>query len=507
MAGKAALPNADPEHTPRRRHDGLSGQLRGAGPKAAVDTSPLPMGGLRKAGGARVVGFLQRFVVIPKGTGARKPMKVRPWQRDLIAGAFDDPRPRFAMWSMPRGQGKSALAAALGLYALHADGVDDASVVVVAADERQAGIVFNSAVRMTELSEPLIERTQIFRDHLYVPGSGSTFQVLPAEAHRLEGLDPSMAIIDEIGVVDRRTYEVIASAMGKRSTSLTLMIGTPSVSRENSVMWDLRTAALTNGHDHSFVFVEFSAPMTDPVDCMHCWEMANPALGDLIAIDSMHALLPPKLREATFRRYRLGQWAEDSMHQWMAPELWAACAARDRDVDVEVQWVLGLDGSATADVTALVAVSVEDRPHIEVIAYWQPDDENPVPILDVEEAVRVACKERQVISIVCDPFRWQRSLQILLGEGFPVMEYPQQPARLTPATTSFYEAVANHQLTHDGSPELALHISHAIIKTDARGTRIVKEAKKSPRRIDLAMAAIMAHDRAKDLAGSELQFW
>jgi len=38
-----------------------------------------------------------------------------------------------------------------------------------------------------------------------------------------------------------------------------------------------------------------------------------------------------------------------------------------------------------------------------------------------------------------------------------------------PATNGFYEAVVNRALTHDGSETLALHISHAIIKTDARG--------------------------------------
>jgi phage terminase large subunit-like protein len=455
-----------------------------------------------------VVAFLERFIVMPKGTGARKRMVVRDWQRDRIHELYDpDPRPRFGLWSMPRGQGKSAMASALGLYGIHADGVDDALVVVVAADERQAGIVFNTAVRMTELSKPLLDRTQIFRDHLYVPGSGSTFCVLPAEAHRLEGLDPSTAIIDEIGVVDRRTYEVIASATGKRDRSLTLMIGTPSSSREDSVMWDLRIDALTNPNPAS-VFFEYVAPdLEHPVDCEHCWQVANPALDDLLHRDAVRALLPPKIREATFRRKKLGQWVEDSMHQWMPPELWAACADHDRLVDEGTMWVLGLDGSATGDVTALVAVSVEDLPHVEVVAYWQPTERDPVPVLEVEEAIRVVCKERQVANVVADPFRWTRSLQVLTGEGFPVLEYPQQPGRLAPATASFYEAVVNKALTHDGDPELARHISHAVIKADPRGERIVKEHKKSPRRIDLAMAAVMAFDRAKELVGKSVTFW
>lgn len=269
-------------------------------------------------------------------------------------------------------------------------------------------------------------------------------------------------------------------------------------------MWDLRNGALTTP-DPSFVFFEYTSPMDHPVDCTHCWELANPALDDLIHRDSMRALLPPKLREATYRRKRLGQWSEDTMSPWMPPELWAAC--RDDDREPAEMWVLGLDGSATGDVTALVAVSVEETPRVEVIDYWQPTEGNPVPVLDVEEAIRSACRQRQVVSVVADPFRWQRSLQVLAGEGFPVLEFLQTPGRLMPATNSFYEAVANGALTHDGSEVLALHISHAIVKTDSRGTRIVKDFKKSPRRIDLAMAAIMAFDRAKELVGKMIKFW
>jgi phage terminase large subunit-like protein len=51
---------------------------------------------------------------------------------------FNKPRPRSALWSLPRGNGKSAIAATLGLYGLFGDGVEGAHVVVVAADERQA---------------------------------------------------------------------------------------------------------------------------------------------------------------------------------------------------------------------------------------------------------------------------------------------------------------------------------------------------------------------------------
>jgi phage terminase large subunit-like protein len=473
-----------------------------AGPKAAVDESPLPWRS-RKTGGTRVKAFVERFVVVPKGAGARRPMRIRAWQARLLGGVFDEPRPRLGLWSLPRGNGKSALASAIGLYGLHGDGVEGARVVVVASDERQAGIVFHTAVRMTELSEPLLARTQMFQDRLVVPATGSEFRVLPAEPRRLEGLDPSLAIVDEIGVVDRRVWEVIAAASGKRDRSLVLAIGTPSPDGPDSVMWMLREAGLEGG-DPSFAFAEFAAGAGCELDDEAAWRIANPALGDFLHADAMCALLPPKLREATFRRARLGQWVDMTDEPWLPPGAWDAVEAAVGLPD-GIEVVLGFDGSFNGDVTALVAVSVAETPHIEVVAAWErpldaPDDWQ-VPIFEVEDTIRAACGRWQVREIAMDLFRWARTAQVLEGEGLPVVAFPQSPARMTPATTSFYEAVVNRTLTQSGDPRLARHIGNCVVRVDSRGTRLTKEHKHSLRRVDLAVAAVMAHSRATWLAG------
>jgi len=78
----------------------------------------------------------------------------------------------------------------------------------------------------------------------------------------------------------------------------------------------------------------------------------------------------------------------------------------------------------------------------------------------------------------------------------PVVEFPQSPARMIPATTRFFESVMNRSLTHSGDPRLARHLSNCVIKTDSRGSRLSKDAKNSPRKIDLAVAAVIAHERA-----------
>jgi phage terminase large subunit-like protein len=49
---------------------------------------------------------------------------------------------------------------------------------------------------------------------------------------------------------------------------------------------------------------------------------------------------------------------------------------------------------------------------------------------------------------------------------------------------------------------LARHIGNAVLREDTRGARLAKEGKDSPRRIDAAVAAVMAHDRAAALAGT-----
>jgi phage terminase large subunit-like protein len=118
-----------------------------------------------------------------------------------------------------------------------------------------------------------------------------------------------------------------------------------------------------------------------------------------------------------------------------------------------------------------------------------------VPVADVEEALRAACRRWQVREIVADPFRWTRSLQALEAEGLPVVEYLQFPARMVPATTGPFEATVNEQVTQSGDPRLARHVENCTLREDARGARLANQRKYSSRRIDLAVAAVMAHLR------------
>jgi phage terminase large subunit-like protein len=473
-----------------------------AGPKGQVTAPPLDLRRLPKRGGSRAIAFVERHVTLPKGTGARRRMRLRPWQKAIVHGLLDEPRPRQGLVSIPAGNGKSTLAAALGLYGLLADRVEGAQVICVASDERQARIILNTARRMVELDPALYDRVQVFKDHLLEPHTDSTLFALPADPGALQGWDPSLAIVDELHVVTDDTFEAMAARAGKRDRSLLLAISTPPRVGDDGVMRRLVDHG-RSGTDPSFYFAEFAAPPGCPVDDEQAWAVANPALDDVLHRDALRATLPPKMREAAFRRYRLGQWvALDGT--WLPDGAWAACADATRGIADHADVVLGFDGSFSGDCTALVAVTIEARPHVELVELWEAPEgarDWRVPIVAVEDAIRAACRRWRVLEVAADPYRWARSLELLDGEGIPVGEYPQGPARMGPATSRFYAAVVDRLLTHDGSNGLARHVGNAVLKEDSRGGRLAKEHKDSRRRIDAAVAAVMAHDRAAILAG------
>jgi phage terminase large subunit-like protein len=449
--------------------------------------------------------------MVPKGTGAKRRLRLRPWQRDIVHGVLDEPRPRQALVSIPAGNGKSTLAAAIGLYGLLADGVEGAQVLVVASDERQARIIQNTARRMVELEPELGARVQIFKDHLYVPASDSIFMALPAQPEALQGWDPSMALVDELHVVTDDTFEAMAARAGKRDRSLLLAISTPpKTGQDDSVMRRLVDHGRESHHqgpggDKSFFFREFMAPPGCALDDEQAWAVANPALDDFLHRDALRATLPPKMREAAFRRYRLGQWVGHD-DAWLPDGAWARCADAARVVPDQTEVVLAFDGSFSRDCTVLAAATIEPHPHVWLERVWEaPEGRRDwrVPVVEVEDAIRAACLRYRVLEVTADPYRWQRSLEVLDGDGVPISEFFQTAARMGPATARFYALVVDQELTHDGGTPLARHVANAILREDSRGARLSKETKDSPRRIDGAVAAVMAVHRAAELAGAD----
>jgi phage terminase large subunit-like protein len=437
---------------------------------------------------------------------------MRGWQRETLRHTFARRpdgrlRHRQGLIGMARKNGKSSLGAAIAVGGLML-GPDGGEVYSCAGDREQARVVFGTAKRMVELDPELSGLLKTYRDAIEFPQTGSVYKVLSAEAYTKEGLNPHLVLFDEVHVQpNRELWDVMALAMGARVEPLMLGITTAGVRTDSSggdsLCYQLyqygKRVASGEENDPSF-FLAWWEP-TLGADADHrkpaVWREGNPGFGDMVDPEDFEAAVR-RTPEAEFRTKRTNVFVS-SAQAWLPHGAWDACL-EDREIPDGADVVLGFDGSFNNDSTALVAVQQGDVPHVAVVELWEraptDDAEWSVPIVDVEEAIRAACRRWQVVEIVCDPFRWARTYQVLEAENLPVIEFPQSPARMTPATQRFYEAVVNRTITQSGDPRLARHLANTMLKVDARGSRLAKEHRNSNRKIDLAVAAVMALDRA-----------
>lgn len=471
-----------------------------AGPKGRAELSPLPWRP-RSTGADQLRLFGEKFLKVPKGLGARGPFRLRPWQVELARTLFE-PAVSLAVWVLPRGNGKSGLAAAIALHHVFMSGIEGARCGIVAQDERSATRLLKTAIRMIELNEDLAERAVIYRDRVEIPGTDSVLVALPAEAHRVEGEDFSLVILDEIGFMPKATFEAAVLSTGKRGDGAgkVLAIGTPSPSkfREVSPLWDLVIRGRSE-QSEDYRLVEYGADPKLPLDDPATWAAANPAYGDWLTDKAIRAQLPPVTRELEFRRARLGQWVETSSEPAFPPEAWRDCARDGVTIPAGSRVVLALDGSVNGDSTAVLVGSVSSTPHFQIGGLWEPSVEvGEVNHLEVEDRIRDLAERYRVVEIVADPFRWQRSLQVLDEDGLPVSQFPQTPRRLTPATSDVRAAVNGGLLTHANEPDLNKHVLRASLEETSRGMRLTKPSKKE--KIDLAVCLVMAYSRCTWLA-------
>lgn len=408
---------------------------------------------------------------------------------------------------------------ALALFSLF-EGIVGGEIYAVAGSKDQARILFGVAKRMIEMQPELRERVTIWRDVIECSENGSIFRVLSSEAPAHEGLSPSLTLFDEVHVQpDRELWDVMSLAMGSRPEPLLAGITTAGArydSRGNDTLcYQLyehgKRVASGEIRDPSFYFRwwEPKNPLAD-YRKPETWAEANPGFDDLVTVADLKSVVA-RTPEYQFRAKRCNQWLS-SVSAWLPFGSWDARTVK-RPIPDLANVILAFDGSFAHDSTGIVAVQIPDTPndvpHLTVVGHWEKtvhDTEDfRVPILDVENCLREACRKWNVLEVVADPYRWARSLQLLADEGLPIVEYPQSSQRMTPATNTFYEAVLNAGLTHDGDPRLARHVANAVLKTDSRGTRLTKETGRSKRHIDLAVCAVMGVSIA--IRGTDVNPW
>jgi len=493
-------------------------------PPALVTPTDLQYG----SKGADAIDFINTFVTLTKDSiagSAGELIKLRPWQEQLLNetlaldanGLF---RVRTALYGKARKNGKSALMTGLGLWFLF-NGDEGGEVYSCAAEKEQARITFGDARKIIEREPELAAMCNIYRDVIEVPSTGSIWRVLSAEAYSKEGLNASAVIFDEVHALpNRELWDVMQLSMASRRQPIMLATTTCGVKSDStgqdSTAYQLyqygQKVAKGEIDDPSFYMAWWEAPLDADHREESTWIAANPGYGDLNSKSDFESMVK-RTPEAEFRTKRCNQWVS-SQNAWLPAGLWETLANPDVVVEDTAEMVLGVDGSFSGDTTAIVGVTVpksaDEKPHVFLVKAWekQPNDKDDwrVDTLDVEETIRMFCQSHpNVKEIAFDPFRWQRSMQVLMDLGLPIVEYPSTSARrMVTGCAKVYDSVTEGTLTHDGDPLLTRHLSNCVLKVDNLGPRIVKESRNSPRKIDGAVAFVIAYDRATSKLESDI---
>jgi len=219
----------------------------------------------------------------------------------------------------------------------------------------------------------------------------------------------------------------------------------------------------------------------------------------------------PKTDQNYYRRVWLNQKVVGSGIAFDSVK-WAELADSTHVVPDRAKIVLGFDGSRHHDGTALVACEVSTG-FMWLAGYWQKpagaDDDWEVPGDEVDQRVAQMFDRFKVQRMYADPYLWVAELGEWAGRfgDTRVLSFATRLVLKTGmACMALAQSISAGVVAHDGDSLFAEHIGNAFRQdTNLRADddtpvwTISKERPGSPRKIDAAMAAVLAWQARTDV--------
>lgn len=509
------------------------------------------------AAARRVVIFFATFLRHSKGEWGGQPFLLGPWQQFIVANLFGWKRKidgtrrfRMAYIAIPRKNGKSTLAAGIGLYLLVADGEPGAEIYAFATKKDQAKIIFDEATRMWEASPDLQRRVGHFRNNLHVRSTNSKFEPLSSDGDTMDGLNASAALGDELHEQpSREVWDKLATSMGARRQGLMLGITTAGEDRQTFCFDQDRLArqilegAVVN--DGVFAFIA-CLDVDDAHDWKALWEQpeewakANPNYGVSVKTDFLESAALEAKQQPTklnaFLRYHLNVWTQGSTRA-ISPDKWRLCAGVDTNDPADAvreRWKAellgracygGLDLADTTDIAAFLAYfpRTEDNPQPRVLPFFFVPEEalierskkdrvpydmwerqgflfkTPGNVIDygfIRKFLQAFNDDYRVIEIGYD--RWnstQLVSQLQEEDHIEMVQVGQGFLGMSAATKEMLKMVVGVEFAHGGNPVLTWMADNLIVTQDPAGN-LKPDRAKAREKIDGMVAFAMAIGRA-----------
>ena len=485
----------------------------------------------------RVCAFVECLSHI-KGPLTGTLLHLEPWQVFILTTVFgwvkSNGRRRFrrCLVEVPRGNGKSAVSSAVGLYMLTADGEGGAEVYSLATTRDQARIVFGDAQSMARADRSFRSAfgIEVNAHNINVIRTGSKFEALSAEGSTLDGLNIHFGCIDELHAHKTRTvYDVVETGTGKRDNSLLWVITTAGSNRAG-ICYEVRTfvTRLLDGvfEDDSQFGIIYGLDEGDDWVTEASLIKANPNWGVsvrpevLLPLQAKAMQLPSAVNN--FKTKHLNEWVNADT-SWMDMRAWDRCANPSLTLAAyagQPCWI-GLDLASKTDIAALVLVFA--HPEIEgafaVFArYYLPEDTvhangnsqypgwmgsgrltvTPGNVIDFSwiEADLIEFVSRHAVQAVAfDPFQATQLSTRMMSEGMPMIEVRPTVLNFSEPMKTLEALVLQGKLIHDGDPVLGWMASNVVAHLDAKDN-IYPRKERPENKIDGIVALIMAISRA-----------
>lgn len=479
-----------------------------------------------------------------KGPQAGQPIRLMDWQCWIVTNLFGfvdrktgTRRFRQASIWVPRGNGKTSMAAPIAIYMTFLEGEGGAEGYAAAVTRDQARILWDTAKNMVDRTPALISRFGLAtsKNSIYQPGTASKFISVSSDAKALDGLNVHVAVCDEIGSHKTASvYDVLLTALGKRDQPMLISISTATGNNAGigKKVHDYTRRILENViKDDRFFGVIYAADEDDPIWDEATWRKANPGWGVTVQPDAIRAIAnqarQSPAQEIAFKTRHLNLWTSAD-HSLFLMEAWHRCARPSLRLDdfVGRPCFVGLDLSAKVDMTSAAIVFPDHEPgepprYAIFSRSWLPEgtvatsrnasypgwaksgaltvtEGEVTDFAAIEDTLRDWYDRFDVKGIGYDPWSAKQLAQRLLNEGLPMREIRQTVMNLSEPTKEFDALMRAGRIRHEGNEVFAWSISCVVGRYDEKGNVFPKKEKNSDTKIDAAIAAIMGLAQAVD---------
>lgn len=339
--------------------------------------------------------FIEHFCKHSKGKWAGEPVLLELWQKALLSALFgfvdretERREYRELLLIVARKNGKSTLAAGIGVYMLMADGESGPEIYSVATKRDQAKIIWSESVRMIQKSPALGKRCKCLVSKIRCGFNDGVFAPLASDTNNQDGLNIHGALIDELHAIkDKNTYDVLVDGMSAREQPLCVITSTAGTVRDN--IYDLKYdegASIVAGygdpegyHDETVLPVIYELDKRSEWTDSACWQKANPALGTIKSTEQLQGKVERAKANSIYVKNLL---CKDFNVRETATEAFLTFEQLNNEAVFELDAlhpryaIGGIDLSATTDLTcATLLFKVADDKAIYVRQmYWIPED-------------------------------------------------------------------------------------------------------------------------------------